>query len=40
MQQAPAVRVPATVRMHSLEEWLLLWLALPAISAQCLTARD
>ena len=40
MPQTTAIRVPATDRMHSLEEGLLVWLAMPAISAQCLTARD
>jgi hypothetical protein len=34
MQQATTVRVPASDRVHPLEEWLLGWLATPAISAK------
>jgi hypothetical protein len=40
MQQATTVRVPATDRAHSLEEVLRARLTTPAISTQCLTARD
>ena len=40
MQQATTVRVPTTDRVQPLEEVLLAWLARPAISTKCLTARD
>ena len=40
MQQATTVRVPTTDRVQPLEEVLLGWLAKPAISAKCPTARD
>src|SRR4051794_40384830 len=38
MQQAPAVRVPATDRVQPLEEVLLAWLATPGISTECPSA--